>query len=130
VLGLERDGEVLLRPFCPPYFSTMSDAVDAVVKLKFGPDGTLRRGHPASAWREADANLASVPSVSERAIAATKAYCEYLWQRYGRFPVHLTPYRTVLAYQAAHLDAAFYDKFYHASALSERQREDFRRHAK
>jgi hypothetical protein len=35
----------------------------------------------------------------------------------------------VLAYQAAHLDAEFYDKFYHPGALSERQREDFQRHA-
>ena len=66
-----------------------------------------------------------VPAVSEAAIAATSAFCEYLWQRYGRFPVYLTPYRTVLGFQACHLDAEFYERFYRPEALGPTQREDF-----
>jgi len=31
---LERDGEVLLKPFCPPYYKSMADAVQAVVEIK------------------------------------------------------------------------------------------------
>jgi hypothetical protein len=125
VLGLERDGEVLLKPFCPPYYPSMNEAVDAVIALKFGEEGVFRR--PAvSAWREAEAKLTSSPRISDRAVAATKAYTRYLWNLYGRFPVYLTPYRTVLGYQAAHLDAEFYDKFYRPEALTATQREDFK----
>jgi hypothetical protein len=103
----------------------MAAAVQAVADLKFGPSGIFRSLHPGSAWaRHADV-IQQVPAHGERAIAATTAYCEYLWRRYGRFPVHMPPYRSVLNFQAGHLDAEFYDRFYQPAALSERQRRDF-----
>jgi hypothetical protein len=37
----------------------------------------------------------------------------------------MPPYRTVLNFQASHLDAEFYDQFYRPEALSETQRKDF-----
>jgi hypothetical protein len=124
-LGLEREGEVLLKPFCPPYYASMREAVRAVAESKFGPGGVFR-GHPAgTAWNKGDEVTRQVPSVSEAAIAAATAYCEYLWNRYGRFPVYLTPYRTVLGFQACHLDAEFYDRFYRPEALGATQRADF-----
>jgi hypothetical protein len=64
-----------------------------------------------------------VNEVSDRAIAATIAYCEYVWNRYGRFPALMPPFRTVLGFQAGHLDLDFYDKFYPPGAISESQRE-------
>ena len=121
-LGLERNGETLLRPWTPPYFKSMRDAVEAVVEHKSGKNGVFRGGS-ACAWNETAA-LQSVPSVSEKAIAATISYCEYVWNRYGRFPVHMPPLRTVLGFQAGHLDLAFYEKFYPASAVSETIRKD------
>lgn len=126
-IGLERDGEVLLKPFCPPYYSSMVDAVRAVVEIKFGTNGIFRGGLKASAWSDHAGVSSQVPPVTESAIAATIAACEYLWNRYGRFPVYMPPYRTVLGFQAAHLDAEFYDKFYRAEALGESQRADFKR---
>jgi hypothetical protein len=39
----------------------------------------------------------------------------------------MPPYRTVLGFQACHLDAEFYDKFYRPEALSETVRRDFER---
>jgi hypothetical protein len=39
-------------------------------------------------------------------------YCDYLYRRYGRFPPGSGPFRTVLAYQAHHLDPDFYEIFY------------------
>ncbi len=126
-LGLERNGEVLLKPFCPPYYRSMAEAVQAVVDLKFGPQGVFR-GHPAgSAWTHPGEVTSQVPPLSQAAIAATTAYCEYLWHRYGRFPVYLTPYRTVAGFQACHLDADFYDRFYRPEVLGATQRADFAR---
>lgn len=129
-VGLERNGAVLLKPFCPPHYPTMTDAVQAVVAAKFGAAGVFRSAGTGSAWKDHGGVTQGIPPVSERAIAATTAHCEYLWRRYGRFPVHLTPYRTVLAFQACHLDGEFYDRFYRPEALSRTQRADIERTAK
>jgi len=112
--GLVRDGNVLLKPFCPPNYSSMAEAVRAVVKAKT----------EAYKYFPVQANLVK-PDISEKAIQAAIAYCEYLWNRYGRFPVYMPPYRTVLGFQACHLDADFYDAFYKPEALSEAVRRDF-----
>ena len=115
-VGLEAGGETLLKPFCPPYYSTMAEAVRAVVDIKFGRNGVFR-GHPAgTAWKDEGQVASQVPPVSDAAIAATIAYCEYLLGRYGRFPVYLTPYRTVLGFQACRLDGEFYERFYRREA--------------
>jgi len=129
-IGLERNGEALLKPFCPPYHASMADAVRAVVEIKFGAQGVFRGGANESAWADHAGMSAQVPPISESAIAVTTAVCEYLWSRYGRFPVYMPPYRTVLGFQAGHLDAEFYDKFYRPEALGESQRADFKRQKK
>jgi hypothetical protein len=66
---------------------------------------------------------AGIPRCSDEAIAATVAYCEYIYDRYGRFTAHLGPLRPVLGYQAHHLDIDFYNHFYQAGALTDAQRE-------
>lgn len=124
-VGLERNGEVLLKPFCPPYYASMADAVRAVAEIKFGPKGIFRSRNQGSAWARHEAVVQQVPGFGEEAIAAAIAYCEYLWRRYGRFPVYMPPYRSVLNFQASHLDAEFYDQFYQPAALAETQRQDF-----
>ncbi|HEX9374097.1 MAG TPA: hypothetical protein VF897_24000 [Roseiflexaceae bacterium] len=112
-VGLERDGAALIRPFCPPYYRSMEDAVLAYVDYKYAQgSGTFRDGGAASAWRDGAAVQAGIPRYSDQTIAATIAYCDYVYRRYGRFPAHSGPFRTVLAYQAHHLDDEFYDRFY------------------
>jgi hypothetical protein len=128
-VGLERDGNVLLKPFCPPHYRSMTEAVRAVVEIKFGANGVFRSA-AGSAWANHGEVARQVPPVSEAAIAATTAYCEYVWGRYGRFPAYKPPYGTVLGFQACHLDAEFYDRFYRAEALGATQRADFARHAR
>ena len=126
-VGLERNGEVLLKPFCPPYYKSMGEAVRAVAEIKFGANGVFRSQDRGSAWTDHDGVVKQVPAFSEAALAAATAHCEYLWHRYGRFPVYLPPYRTVLNFQASHLDTEFYDRFYRPEALSQTQRQDFER---
>jgi hypothetical protein len=128
-VGLERNGEVLLKPFCPPYYKTMAEAVCAVADIKFGANGIFRNRKGGSTWTNHEQVVQQVPATSEAAIAATTAFCEYLWTRYGRFPVYMPPYRTVLGFQACHLDAEFYDKFYRPEALGETQRKNFQRNS-
>jgi len=98
-----------------------------VVEIKYGARGIYRSEGHGSAWSKHGEVVQQVQPVSEATIQATIAYCEYLWRRYGRFPVYMPPYRTVLGFQACHVDAEFYDKFYKPGAVSEAVRKDFER---
>lgn len=112
-VGLERDGRVLLKPFCPPYYRNMREAVLAFVDYKYGEGrGTLRDGGATTAWQDGAAVQAGIPGYSDQAIEATIAYCDYVYRRYGRFPANSGPFRTLLAYQAHHFDHEFYATFY------------------
>jgi hypothetical protein len=118
-VGLERNGEALIKPYCPPYYASMKDAVLALVDAKFAPgQGSFRDGGKATAWRDGARVQEAVPAYSSTAIDATVAYCEYVYSRYGRFPAACGPFRTVLAYQAHHLDPEFYARFYRPDAPS------------
>jgi hypothetical protein len=121
-LGLERDGEPLFKPFCPPYYPSMEAAVRAFVDVKFGADGVYRGRVGLTSWRDAQAVAAGIPVPSEQAIAATIAYCEYIYGTYGRFPAYSPPLRTVVGYQVTHVDPEFYDRFFQPQALTETQR--------
>ncbi len=112
-VGLERDGQVLIKPFCPPYYRTMEEAVLAFVDYKYAQgQGTLRDGGAASNWQDGAKVQAGIPRYSDQTIAATIACCEYIYARYGRIPATNGPLRTLMAYQAHHLDTDFYQKFY------------------
>lgn len=118
-VGLEVDGRPLLRAYCPPYFPTMEEAVHAVVERKWGRQGLFGEGAKASAWLDPQAIAKAGARPSEQTIAATVAYCEYLFRTYGRFPAYAPPYKTNVGFQCGHLDREFYDKFYGRHALPE-----------
>jgi hypothetical protein len=120
-LGMERNGEVLLKAYCPPYYPTMTAAVQALVERKYGPGGAFR-GAAKGSWRD-PATPSKIAPPSDRAIAATAAYCEYLFGRYGRFPAYPAAFLTTIGYQAVHLDLDFYNRFYRPEALTETQRQ-------
>lgn len=128
-VGLEADGEPLMQALCPPNYASMGDVVRAVVAHKTGGEGVFRKPGNVSAWKDHEGTARQVQPVSEKAIAATTAYLDYVWNRYGRFPVHVPAFRCGLGFQAGHVDADFYDRFYQPEALSERQRIDFARTA-
>jgi len=122
-LGLEREGSVLLKPFCPPYYPSMKDAVEALVAFKYGARGMRMNDSGTTDWQSPGSITARIPRPSDSAIAATIAYCEYIFSRYGRFPAYTAPFRTMLGYQATHVDIDFYDRFYTPNALTETQRQ-------
>jgi hypothetical protein len=120
-LGLEC-GDAVIKPYCPPYYATMKDAVRAVIETKFGSRGIFRGGAALSLWRDPKAFSKGIRDISEAAVDSTVAYCEYVYRRYGRFPATMPPCRTVLGFQACHLDTEFYDRYYKPEALSESER--------
>lgn len=123
-IGLEREGDVLLKPFCPPYYKDMEEAVLAFVAYKFAPGmGTFRDGGVATGWKDAATVQAGIPNYPDRTIAATIAYCDYVHRCFGDFPGSTGPFCTVLAYQAHHVDTDFYDRFYRPEALTQSHRQ-------
>lgn len=122
-VGLTLNGVDLVRPFCPPYFKSMEEAVLAFLEFK---RANVMRADLSSdkprIWRDPDTVQRSIPDFSDECIAATIAYCSYIYETYGRFPAYFGPIRTTLAHQAHHLDLDFYDKFYGLTAYTETQR--------
>lgn len=57
------------------------------------------------------------PLTEAEEAALAFAACNYLFERYGRFPVSSAPFRTVLAFQAHRLDPDFYSRFYRTDAV-------------
>ena len=53
----------------------------------------------------------------QRAVDATIAFCDYTMRTYGRFPAHVDAFKTVVAFQAHHVDPTFYDHFYPQPSL-------------
>ena len=116
-VGLEKDGRVLLQPYCPPYYKSMEEAVRAFVQTKFGAEGAYRGGAGQSSWNHAAACGSQIPGPSDAAVQAAIAYSDYVFGRYGRFPAYTAPFRTIIGFQVAHVDVDFYDRFYARDAL-------------
>ena len=122
-VGLEHDGQVLIKPFCPPYYRSMKEAVLAFVNYKYAQgQGTLRDGGAATNWQDGATVQAGIPRYSDQTIAATIACCEYIYSRYGRIPGTNGPFRNLMAYQAHHLDVDFYRTFYRPEVVDEIER--------
>ncbi len=129
-IGFERGGEVLIKPYCPPYYRDMEEAVLAFVDYKYASgSGTLRDGGEHTSWKDGANIQSGIPRYSDAAISATIAYCEYVYGRYGRFPAASGPFRTVLAHQAHRLDTGFYERFYKPETFSETSRNNGSRDA-
>jgi len=120
-VGLERDGDVLLKPYCPPYYPDMRAAVEAYVEDKYGQHGSLRDPIAGGMWKSPTAVEDGIPRASKAAVETTVAYCTYLFERFGRVPATNGPFRTVTAFEAFHIDPDFYATHYVPGALSPTQ---------
>ena len=119
-VGLDHDGTTIIKPYAPPYYPSMEAAVRAFVASKFAPGTGFFRDAPGpSPWRDPAAVQAGIPEYSEANIQAVIAYCEYVMEHYGQFPANYGPIRTLMAFQAHHIDTAFYDRFYTDGAYTD-----------
>ena len=106
----------VLEGLCPPYYKNMSDAVDALIKHKYGAGGLYKDPQyfdkvfkPGLAGRY----LEEVPHYTDDVIACCKDICNYIYDTYGRFPAHVDAmYVPGVWVQAHHLDLNYYDTFY------------------
>lgn len=117
----------VLEGYCPPYYANMDAAVDAVVAEKFGANGiyTLDAGREAP-FLDKNEFIAAVPRYSDRLVQCVKDICNYIYDTYGRFPMHVPTMSISNVWcQAHHLDLDFYDKFYGKDAYTQTQAEHY-----
>jgi hypothetical protein len=112
-LGSAKDdsAELLIKPYCPPYYNSMEDAVRAFCAHKFGPEGRLSTPFE-TAWKDHSKVVKAIPRYTEPQIEAAAEHAQYIYDRYGRFPAKFGPVVTLNAFQAHNLETSFYDEFY------------------
>ncbi len=108
----------VFQAYCPPYFATMDDAVDAVL-------GPLARdaaipARPVPYRQSITEHRAGAVAISAEGVACTKAICTYILDTYGRFPATVDAMHLMWLMQAHHLDTDFYDRFFEPGALGAR----------
>jgi hypothetical protein len=124
--GLEVDGKAIVKPYTTPWYPSMEAAVRAFVASKFAPGTGIFRDAPGpSAYKDPALIQSAIPEYSEANIEAVIAYCEYVMKHYGQFPASYAPIRTLMVFQAHHIDMAFYDRFFRKGAYTDAQRSHF-----
>jgi len=106
----------VIQGYCPPYYDSMNDAVDALLQRKYGaqglytaPDEFAKVFKPELAQRF----IQEVPHYSDEVTACCKAVCNYIFSAYDRFPAHVDAmYVPGVWIQAHHLDLEYYDQLY------------------
>lgn len=114
--ALKHGDEYLIKAACPPNYPTMKEAVDDVVRRKFGPSGIYRdRAAFGRIYKEdfGERYLLESPDYGEEVIACATAVCEYIHKSHGRFPAHVDAIHVPGVWlQVHHIDAAYYERFF------------------
>jgi hypothetical protein len=106
----------ILEGLCPPYISSMNDAVDRVYEDKYGADGVY--GDQAvfeKPYRRADDAayfMRNAERPSKETVQYIKDICNYIYDTYGRFPAHVNSFHVPGVWlQVSHLEIEYYEKF-------------------
>lgn len=120
------DGHI--HAYCPPYYTDMDAAIDAILEKKLGRDGLYSDPrHFGRVMKEGVAQrfVEESPRYPDEAIECVRAVCRYIYETYGRFPAHTTAFHSQTWFQAHHLDLEYYDRFFNGAysrAAAEHQR--------
>jgi hypothetical protein len=115
-VGLRHKGEHLIKGCCPPYYDSMSEAVDAVVAAKFGPNGIYQDKSTFDKIYRAPFGatyLKEASVYSQDVIECTRDICTYIYQTHGRFPAHVDAiYAPGIWLQVHHVEQDYYDTYF------------------
>ena len=115
-VGLKAGGEDVIQAMCPPYYPSMSAAVDAVVAGKFGPGGVYQDPATFAAIFKDDFGgryLGEAKRYGDDVVACVRDICEYILATHGRFPAHCDALHAPGVWlQVHHPDLAYYDTYF------------------
>ena len=103
-------------------------AVDDFYVSKFGSGGIFGKvyagPHP---HKNREDVLPGYDTATEQTVEITKAYCNYIYETYGRFPATFDPISMPIWLQAHHLETEWYDKYQIDGIISENHRQHMKR---
>ena len=106
----------VLEGFTPPNYSSMTEAFDALLALKYGKDGLYSKPEnlaPVFKDNFEETFLAEAPHYTPEVVDCARAICNYIYDTYGRFPAHCDAMHVPGVYVQAHvLDTGFYDALF------------------
>ena len=108
---------------CPPFTASVEKAVHGLMAAKFGEGGPYSPSG-VKPWTDV-VESSGIRRHDDRAVEATVSFCRYVMETYGRFPAHVDAFKTVIAFQAHHVDPGFYDRFYPQPSLPIAHRDHF-----
>jgi hypothetical protein len=107
--------EGVFEAYCPPHVPDMRAAVDKLVELKWGQGGPFNAETPGP-WKDTPKVRDSAEVYSEEFKECLALQCQYIFDKFGKFP-GTVPSVMILTYlQAHHLDLAFYDHHFNPGA--------------
>lgn len=128
----DKDGKVnpvgldgVFEAYCPPYYKSMDDAVDAFVEKKFGSGSPLSPDYKGvlpfedKVWQRIKPEYRRP---SKKFIDMIKSFCNYVYDTYGRLPATINTKMIPVWLQVHHLDVDFYDKHLAREMITEAQR--------
>lgn len=101
--------------YCPPHFSNMSEAVEALVKRKFGRGGPYNPETPGP-WKDSAKIRGSALPVTEEFKECVALQAQYVYDTYGKFPATVPTIFIMTYVQAQHIDLEFYDHYFKPGA--------------
>jgi hypothetical protein len=104
------------QAYCPPYYPDMGAAVQAIWDAKWGRKGIYKEEGGPAALKDRQSLDRLVNKTPDWCLEATKAFCDYIWETYGRFPAVTDPMQMNIWFQAHHLETEFYDRYYQPGA--------------
>lgn len=113
----------VFEAYCPPYYNSMDEAVDAFIERKFGSGGPYTAEYkgviPFKDWQtiQQDYNTPAKLSIDQ-----VKSFCNYVYETYGRIPATYDTKLLPVWLQVHHLDLGFYNKHFAKGMVTEAQR--------
>ena len=133
-IGLRHKGEHLIKGMCPPYYDSMDEAVNEVMRDKFETGGLYEdRDLFRRIYKEnyGDAYLAEAPEYDHRVIECAQDVCNYIYKTHGRFPAHVDAiFVPGVWLQVHHVEHEYYDRFFRHGLTDAHRDHDARWHPK
>ena len=108
----------VMAAYCPPNFSSMREAVEAVAQRKFGTGGPYHPNTPGP-WKDSARVRGAARPHDERFKACVALQAQYVFDTFGKFPATVPSIFAMQYLQAFHLDLDFYDELYAPGAYLE-----------
>ena len=116
----------IMEGFCPPHYSDMRAAVEAVARRKFGPGGPFHSDTPGL-WKDSRKVRSAAQVHNEEFKECVALQAQYIFDTFGKFPGTIPSMFVFMYLQAHHLDLEFYDEFYKPGAYLKTHAEHMKR---